>query len=350
MSADDAEIVDHVRKTIVHHHCEISSGSEVRSGSLSTSVREAIGACDVAVCVATTRAEFRLGDGTFAIPPWIQQEMAFADGCQLKIIPVLEDGVRATDLKIPGDSVYIRFDRTKPVDLVHAVSGAISDIQRPAPYMNPIITGIMEGRYIERWGQEVGELVEAAMICIKQQRYRQAQNLLVDALRLNPDCWTAYINLGVSNVEIGEPEAARAWYNHVLDRCHDPKFLARAYHNIGALRESLEPHDDKHLARERLEIFMKALSLEPGRVNSMYSVFLSHVMLEDFSSAERIFWQSMQHEGFLEHFQRLMSTESADIIRRIAKGLDVKILDLAFPKRMDKRRKRGQDPKEDSKP
>ena len=131
MSSDDAVVVHHVRKAIIHQHCEIVAGSDIQHGPLSGSIQEGISSCDVAVCIATARAEYVLSVGTYAIPPWIPQEMAFAAGCQLKIIPLVENGVRVPDLKIPSDAVHIRFDRNNPVELVHSVSGAISDIQRP---------------------------------------------------------------------------------------------------------------------------------------------------------------------------------------------------------------------------
>ena len=109
--------------------------------------------------------------------------------------------------------------------------------------------------------------------------------------------------------------------------------LAKAYHNLGVIRELVDGDGDQKLVRKRLKLFRKALELKPNRINTMFSLFLTHVALSEFDAAEKVFRDALKHEGFLNHVRTFLRQESADVLRQLAIHLDPTIMDLAFPKK-----------------
>ncbi len=333
MAPEDEPIVRQLHRILESHFCEVRSGSSLQVGSLSGEIKSLIASCQVAVVVATARPKYQLQDGTFAIPPWIQQEMACAVTCQLPVIAILEKGVRTDDLKFLGDGKYTVFDRRDIAEMIISVSEAISRLQHPHVYEEPVLTTISTGRYVERWGPHVGRLLEAAMTCVSLRHYQEARSLLQQVIAANPQCWTAYLNMGVSLVEDGDADEAKDWYRKVIAAAPPAEFLARAYHNLGAAHELTDGNKDLDLVRMRLGLFRKALEVQPGRVNSMYSILLTYVALQDWTQAEATFHNALKVKGFVEHIQKFLPSERADMIRAIREHIDHRILEVVFPER-----------------
>jgi hypothetical protein len=212
-----------------------------------------------------------------------------------------------------------------PVHVPRSLHSRLRATRRPDPSFNKAAHVYVSDEPLHNeCRDEVKLLILEIRDLAKQERYREALALAVEATRIEPNYWRAWITYGTLLVLFDkEDEGYKIFQQVSRDFPHNPKARAAGLHGCGWVTERrFQLNPAPAVRREVSRYYEKALKLDKSRANTRASLLAHQFLLNETDKFKKLLDESHLYEGFFDHF--CFEMDCREVTRKIWRTLSAR--------------------------